>query len=366
MNLLTNFLIDPSTVSSFSNKDWELLIRQAGSAKLLSRVTGMLTEQQLFDKVPERAKNHFNSARLKSTQQHEQVFFELAELNEQLEQLNVQAIVLKGAAYIATNKSAALGRTSSDIDILVRKDDLAKVEFQLCNASWSPTEITDYDDLYYRKWGHEIPPLIHMSRKTVLDVHHNILPLTSKDPIDASLLLDQKVNIAQFSHCNVLSPVDMYLHSATHLFHEGELSSGLRDLVDLKLLAQEFYQQDALFYQNVIARAKQLKLTRSLYLAIRYCVKVLSMPLPEGVWQDIETLAPSKFTLAWLDFIYLNTLVPHHSTTRPKLFSIANFALYIRGHLLRMPLYLLLPHLVRKSVFRFKNHFKDEPEDQSL
>ena len=38
----------------------------------------------------------------------------------------------------------------------------------------------------------------------------------------------------------VLAPEDMVLHSATHLFNEGEFDRGLRDLNDLDLLLREF------------------------------------------------------------------------------------------------------------------------------
>ncbi len=36
-----------------------------------------------------------------------------------------------------------------------------------------------YDDLYYRRWMHELPPLVHSERGQLVDVHHTILPLTA-------------------------------------------------------------------------------------------------------------------------------------------------------------------------------------------
>ena len=88
-----------------------------------------------------------------------------------------------------------------------------------------------YDQRYYRQWMHELPPLRHMTRQTVLDVHHTILPLTAHLKPDPAKLWEAAVGIeGQVNFC-VLAPVDMVLHSATHLFHDGELEHGLRDLV---------------------------------------------------------------------------------------------------------------------------------------
>ena len=42
-----------------------------------------------------------------------------------------------------------------------------------------------YDDAYYRRWMHELPPLIHRERDRMIDVHHTILPLTARITPDA-------------------------------------------------------------------------------------------------------------------------------------------------------------------------------------
>lgn len=44
----------------------------------------------------------------------------------------------------------------------------------------------------------------------------------------------------------VLGHADIVLHSAAHLFHEGEWGSGLRDLVDLHALLGEFFKKQGI------------------------------------------------------------------------------------------------------------------------
>ncbi|WP_164045505.1 nucleotidyltransferase family protein, partial [Serratia marcescens] len=65
-----------------------------------------------------------------------------------------------------------------DLDILVPRDRLDEVEAALLAAGWEWVKPDPYDDAYYRRWMHELPPLIHRERDRMIDVHHTILPLT--------------------------------------------------------------------------------------------------------------------------------------------------------------------------------------------
>ena len=71
----------------------------------------------------------------------------------------------------------------------------------------------------------------------------------------------------------VLCPADMVLHSATHLFHNEDLSQGLRDLADLDSLLRHFGQEPG-FWEELPRRAAELDLARPLYYGLRYATRV--------------------------------------------------------------------------------------------
>src|SRR5690606_29818819 len=123
-----------------------------------------------------------------------------------------------------------VGRFSSDIDILVDRAELQLAEATLMAAGWEPMKIAAYDQRYYRDWMHELPPLRHGERGTVIDVHHTILPLTSRLKPDAARLVAAARPVDGVIH--VLDAPDMLLHSAVHLFQDGEIRGYLRDLLD--------------------------------------------------------------------------------------------------------------------------------------
>ena len=89
-------------------------------------------------------------------------------------------ILLKGAGYIAAGLPPGSGRRMDDIDLLVPRADLRQVETILGEHGWAVPEIDAYDDRYYREWMHELPPMIHRDRRSIVDVHHAILPRTSR------------------------------------------------------------------------------------------------------------------------------------------------------------------------------------------
>src|SRR3546814_20834261 len=72
---------------------------------------------------------------------------------------------------------SARGRLFSDIDFMVPRARIEEVEHRLLDAGWEPAAAAEYDQLYYRRWNHPIPPLTNLRRHTRLALHHTPVPL---------------------------------------------------------------------------------------------------------------------------------------------------------------------------------------------
>jgi hypothetical protein len=216
--------------------------------------------------------------------------------------------------------------------------------------------LSDYDERYYRRWMHEIPPMQHLRRATVIDVHHAILPETARYFPDPELLRSTVERVTGMPDVSVLSETDRILHSATHLFHDGELPHGLRDLTDLDLLLREAAAHPG-FWTRLTERAVQLQLQRSLFYAVRYTQYFLATPVPEPVMRALDSAAPQPALLKLMDAIFSRALAPQHASCDDRWSGLARFAAYVRAHWLRMPLHLLLPHLFHKA---FGKRYQDE------
>ena len=353
--LIVDALLRPESLlgqRQLTSLQWDLLIRQGRRSHLLARLAHRLQQNTLLDAVPRMARLHLLSALRMVDRQDVAMRWEVANIDKALAPIGVKVVLLKGAAYLLAGLPPAHGRSFSDVDILVPKQRLAEVESELKLHGWQGGDMDDYDQRYYRRWMHEIPPMRHIRRGTTIDVHHAILPETARVKVNTPALLDTLVPLPGFDHLYVLAPVDMVLHSATHLFHEGGLENGLRDLFDLDALLRHFGEQ-ATFWPSLVPRAVELGLARPLHYALRYLAELLTTPIPPAVAEAaIAAGRPPAALSALMDFCYQRALQPLHASCDARATGLARLALYVRSHWLRMPFPLLAVHLTRKAFKR--------------
>lgn len=340
-------LREPQAMGGFNDETWDLVARQANSAGVLGRLGALARETGVETRLPQPVQRKMQASLTIAEQQHRAVRWELIQLSQTLAELPGPVMLLKGAAYAAAGLAPAPGRLFSDIDLLVPKDQLHATEAALMLGGWNSSHHDGYDQRYYRQWMHELPPMVHIKRQTVLDLHHNILPETARIKTRPDLILAAARPLAEFPRFSIPSAVDLVLHSATHLFHEGEWQHGLRDLADLDALLRD-HGRDATFWGLLVERASQLNLGRPLFYALRYCRRLLRTPYPDGV-VDRCPGQPGRIGRAVMDTLFLAAFATAHHSCRTRLSGVAELSLYVRSHWLRMPLSLLLPHLVRKS-----------------
>jgi hypothetical protein len=233
----------------------------------------------------------------------------------------------------------------SDIDILVPENRLDEVESALMISGFSLMPHSPYDDHYYRAWMHELPPMQHRLRGTLLDVHHHILPRTARCVVPIRALFEQRQN-SRIPKVQVLAPHDLVLHSACHWFFESEYPNGLRDALDIRALIEEFATEQS-FWQSLASRADALGLTQALAASLWVCQHLLGLDVP---WEHHPSLARAKPEKGLLPGLYLASLIPNHPLTSSPGLRLAHALLYLRGHALRMPAGRLALHLARKAL----------------
>ena len=348
-DLVCAALRQPQLLSSMTLATWDILVRQARRAGLLARIACMLEARGAIDSVPDAPRAHLRAAMALAEAQQAEAMRELDCIDRALAATGVRPVLLKGAAYVAAGLLPAMGRVFTDIDIMVPKSRLAEVEAALMSHGWATTHHTSYDQRYYRQWMHELPPLRHIHRQNVLDVHHAILPETARLKPSSAKLLASARPLANSLRFSVLDDADMVLHSMVHLFHNDDLSHSLRDLSDLDLMLRH-HGRSAGFWPKLIARAQEIDLARPLHYGLRYSSRLLATPVPAEALATASAGAPGRFVTALCDRLWLRALRPQHATASDPWTPLALFALYVRAHWLRMPPLLLVRHLTVKAL----------------
>lgn len=351
MNTLIDALYRPQRLDQLRPAQWDILIRQARQGDLLARMGAAAHDAECWDNIPRQAQMHLQSALNLAVRQQQELRWEVGHIAVALKDAGTPLVLLKGAAYVMTRSAVARGRLVSDVDILVARTALPAVEKALMMSGWVSNAKSAYDQNYYRKWMHELPPMQHFKRGTTIDVHHAILPLSARLHPSTDKLLAASLPIEPGSQIRVLSPLDRALHSACHLFHEGELEKGLHGLVDIDLLLRESMAAPD-WWSQLIGRAIELELTRPLFYALRYAQMVLNSPIPPSTLTQLDAVPgarPPQPVLWLMDSVYLRALRPPHPTLSDRWTPLARGLLYVRGHWMRMPPGLLIQHLARKT-----------------
>tara|TARA_B100000446_G_scaffold34701_1_gene30302 strand:+ start:4488 stop:5666 length:1179 start_codon:yes stop_codon:yes gene_type:complete len=357
-DLLMLLTVPDTTAKRLTLSDWDLVVRQARSAGLLGRLNAILSKRALIGSIPVAVAKHLRWGGIVTKRHAELVRFEVDEIGHVLKSISGPIVLLKGAAYSYCEIDSIDGRLFSDIDILLKREDIGKAEKLLEMNGWLATHLSDYDQSYYRTWMHEIPPLKHGLRQTELDVHHAILPLSARVKTDSNLLFQRIVPVNPEQTVFRLSDEDMLLHSMSHLFFDGEFKRGFRDLDDIRSLLLDFTESDK-SWSDLVSRAVELGLSHPCFYALIFSRDWFGVEVPESVLCQLKKAAKLRgLRDRWMRYLFSEALLPLHPTTTGTLNTIARYFLYIRSHFLRMPINLLIPHLLYKAFLPLLESFQ--------
>lgn len=348
--LLVAAIRTPERLGELSLPAWERLLAAARRNGLTAHLHGVASRAGVFDHLPGPVAQHLESARLEAARIAQLARWELLQVERRVGTLSTPVIALKGAAYLLLQLPFAEGRLVSDVDLLVARESIDAVEARLLSGGWTSPKLHPYDQMYYRRWMHELPPLQYPGRLLGVDLHHTICPPVSRLKPDPARFLAQSVAIPG-TPWRVLAPAHMFLHSAVHLFFDSDFNGRFRDLVDLHELLGRFAKQ-AGFAAGLVAEAELQGLTRPLHYAVMSLQRYLGTAVPDEIVEWAPRHAPPWPARGLMRSLLDRTLPPIDPAVFPRRDGFPLWALYVRSHWLRMPPYLLVPHLVRKALRR--------------
>ena len=361
MRALVGALKEPLGAGSLSEAGWSALLATARNHNLIGALAARLHGAGVV--APPRAQRHLVGALQLAARQRLSVQWEAHQLHLALAEAQVPVVLLKGAAYVMASHEPPLGdgRMFGDIDVLVPRPALDAVEAALMLHGWASAKADPYDQRYYRQWMHEIPPMQHLRRGTVIDVHHTILPLTARNAPDPAQIIARAAPVPGLPALRVPAPEDLVVHSITHLVHEGELHNGLRDLYDIHSMLTRFGTEPG-FWQRLLASGAGNDLVGPLVLGLRLVMAVFETAVPAEVLATLDAQAAPHWRRRWWPAVYAQAMRPENDEEAGMAAALARQWIYIRSHALRMPLPLLVRHL---SVKAWKGLWPEERPPQA-
>ncbi len=337
---LLDILETPSRLPALAPSEQTLIIRQARHNGLLGFLEARINSNSVEGKLAD----HLLSAKVHADYNNREINWEINQLEKVLASMEGPIILLKGAAYKALDLGLAQGRLASDVDLLIPHDQLQEAEELLLGEGWEAINEDEYEQQYYRNWMHELPPLRHEERGTIVDLHHTILPLTARLKPDPTKLITAALPIPN-SPFYSLAPEDTVLHRATHLFYDGDLCDSLRELVDLHELISIYSTQHD-FADRLAIRARELDLVKPLYYALHFCRLLLHTKVPKHVVSKLSHEATPEPLRQFVCYLMEQQLVPTEPNQRKLGTVFSGWLLFLRSHWLKMPPMMLLRHIL--------------------
>lgn len=345
LSQLTGLILDPAKGTAFDDADWVDLVHILRDSDLLGTLCYLAEGRGVLDSYSTYARRHLRSMQVYSDRQARQVHYECALIDERLSSEGIRPVFLKGAGYTLRGSRNAFGRIYSDIDALVPRESINRAQAALMRDAWYSPPITDYDERYYRNWAHEIPPMKHLLRRTVIDLHHNIVPPISGRAPQISSLLEDVVTTRE--GLRVLSAPAATLHSMVHLFTSEDFTKGFRDLVDLYLLIEEY--GDEQYWRDLLSLAERTAFVQELVFGVASLRLVLGYQVPDRVLEGLDESSRKLARGFWVAQVFRRALRPHHPLVCGPAAQGAIQLTYLRGHWIKMPLPVLAGHLSAKA-----------------
>ncbi|MEW6378358.1 MAG: nucleotidyltransferase family protein [bacterium] len=214
---------------------------------------------------------------------NEHLYHELGNILKVLKEDGIEPIVLKGAALTATVYQDKALRFFHDIDLLIRKRDLARAGEKLLEIGYKQNiQLSIEKQCKIQK--HLVP--FEGPDKEILELHWNISNFIHGYTIDIEGFWKRArpCTIAGVEAL-ILCPEDLILHqclhTAAHIF-----SGGLKHLYDISQTL--WYYHDEIDWEQVTLRTHEWKSEKCVYLTLRLAEEVLQVTIPPAVLEDLK------------------------------------------------------------------------------
>jgi Uncharacterised nucleotidyltransferase len=271
--------------------DWHQLATASYAHGIAPLIFYSLQQSGVIRLVPAAAAQTLRDSYYGNAARNSLLYDQLRNVLEAFIEAKIQVIVLKGAALAETVYSNRALRPMSDIDLLVRKIDLAQVETKLLDLGYR----LDASTKEHRR-KHDYHFVFAKSGDIKIEIHWHLQRPVAPFRIDIDGLWEraQRTTLAGVDAL-ALSPEDLLLHLCQHI-HKHKLIGGIRPLCDVAHVVE--YYNNTIDWTEVRIRSCQWRVAPYIYLVLSLAKELLDARIPRSF---LHTYEPAGFDRALLD-----------------------------------------------------------------
>lgn len=280
------------------NVGWDRLIERACQHGIEPLLYYNLQRLGVPSAVPRAAIEVLRRAYYSNAARNALLYKELHQALSALRETGSAVIVLKGAALAETVYPNRALRPMSDIDLLVRKEEVSRAEAKLSAMGYVFQEHPKGEAWLREQYYHSVFVKDAITSTEIhLEIHWHLERPSRPFQINIDGLWDRAVpaTIAGVETL-VLSPEDLLLHLCLHTC-KHKLTGGLRPFCDIAETIRQYGQH--LDWGQIQTRASQWQINQYVYLPLQLARKMLGAAVPEPA---LDALQPEGFDARLLDW----------------------------------------------------------------
>ena len=271
-------------LEQLSTSDWGRLIGQSARHGVTSLLYERIKALASRAAVPASALLTLREMHLHSAARNMRLRHELGQVLTVLQSVDIPAIALKGAHLAEVVYGDPALRPMGDLDLLVKRADLARVENKLREAGYKP----------YRPFWPEAEHAVHfhlppfVKPDTVpLEIHWTIANPASPFRVDVDGLWTRaRPAVIAGVKALVQSPEDLLLHLCLHTSYQHRFAMGLKAFYDVSATLHHY--RGAIDAEQLALRARQWGAGKCVYLTLHLARQLVAAPVPDDLLSTLE------------------------------------------------------------------------------
>ncbi len=275
------------------------------------------------DLVPTKVLDQLREEYVRAAARSMSLAAELCAITKLLEGQGVAALPYKGPVLALQAYGDIALRTFTDLDLLVRRSDVARAREILCSRGYAPIdELTPSQERAILRLEHNLP-LVNSTGDILVELHWSVAPAAFTFPIPMEGLWWRATPMSLGGEpVRGISVDDLMLllsvHGVRHAWSAVEWISGIAELIR---------QPGSVRWDRVIRDAEQLHVARIVRLGVALANRLLDAPIPAPVarWIDDDLRIPRL--VAW---VAARLFTPTDCHSAPQQWAVFQFEMAVK------------------------------------
>jgi hypothetical protein len=270
--------------------DWDHVVKVSYAQGIAPLIYHGLLRSGVTKSLPPAAEQSLRSSYYANAARNSLLYEELGRVLKTFTNASIDVILLKGAALAETVYAHRALRPMADVDLLIRKESLSKVEDIMLAMGYVPDQDKEWFQEHHYVLG------FRKSSGIRIEIHWHIVPVSRSSRIDIRGFWERAQSITIDSIAALaLSPEDLLLHLCQHACKHT--LNGIRSLCDIAE-ATKFYAKQ-IDWRKVSTISSQWQITPCVYIALRLAGELLDAPIPESCLKELEPANFNRLMIRW-------------------------------------------------------------------